>query len=117
MSLKEEIKALFDAQDNKEVERQFFYSEFTNVTQWDEDCVTEFKAELNKLGVNFNHEARHGGEGKGDAFWTVYSFTKGDEKVFVQFDGWYQSYNGAEYTEWFFVELKEVVVTQYFKTT
>jgi hypothetical protein len=117
MSLKEEIKALFDAQDNKEVERQFFYSEFTNVTQWDEDCVTEFKAELNKLGVNFNHEARHGGEGKGDAFWTVYSFTKGDEKVFVRFDGWYQSYNGAEYTEWFFVELKEVVVTQYFKTT
>ncbi len=75
------------------------------------------KAELNKLGVNFNHEARHGGEGKGDAFWTVYSFTKGDEKVFVRFDGWYQSYNGAEYTEWFFVELKEVVVTQNFKTT
>ena len=116
MSLKEEIKALFDAQDDTEVVRQFFHSEVTESSRWDEDSVTEFKADMTKASIKFNHEDQHGGEGQGDEYWSVYSFSKGSEKVYVQFDGWYQSYSGSEYDKWFFVEPKEVVVTQYFKT-
>lgn len=56
----------------------------------------------------------HGGEGEGEDFWSVYKFTDGTDEVFVQFDGWYQSYNGSTFNKFFFVTPKEVMVTQYF---
>lgn len=71
---------------------------------------------LEKLpNVKHNLEERHGGEGEGDSYWTVYSFADDTDKVYVQFDGYYSSYGGSEYEEWFFVEPREVMVTQYFK--
>ena len=57
----------------------------------------------------------YGGEGMGDEYWSVVRFTKNDESALVKFNGWYASYNGAEYEEWFFVEAREVMVTKYFK--
>ena len=55
----------------------------------------------------------YGGEGKGEDYWTVYKFSNGNESVYVQFDGWYASYNGSEFDEWFFVEPKEVKVVKF----
>lgn len=117
MGLKEDINLLFAAEDGNDVEQAFFRSRFTDDTTWDEGVVTKFKAKLKYHEINFEYEARFGGEGCGDDYWSVYSFSKGNEKVFVQFDGWYQSYNGSEYSEWFFVEPKEVTVTEYYKVT
>jgi hypothetical protein len=117
MNLKTEIKELFDTQDDTTVEKLFFRSDVSHDHRFDQACLTAFKAELNKAGIEFNQEAKHGGEGMGDEYWSVYSFSKGVEKVYVKFDGWYQSYNGSEYNEWFFVKTQEVVVTQYVKTT
>lgn len=57
----------------------------------------------------------YGGEGEGEVYWKVWKFTKGSEEVHVQFDGSYASYNGSTYDDWFFVEPREVTVTQYFK--
>ena len=57
----------------------------------------------------------YGGEGMGDEYWSVVRFTKNGESALVKFNGWYASYNGAEYEEWFFVEAREVMVTKYFK--
>lgn len=57
---------------------------------------------------------RCGGEGMGDEYWSVVRFTKNGESALVMFNGWYASYNGAEYEEWFFVEAREVMVTKYF---
>jgi hypothetical protein len=115
-----EVGALLNVVNNEsnEVNRAFFNSEIGDIERrnsWDGKEVSNFKDALLTAGIDYKKEARHGGEGQGEDFWTVYSFTKGNEKVLVQFDGWYQSYNGSEYTEWFFVEPKEVVVTQYFK--
>ena len=56
-----------------------------------------------------------GGEGQGEDYWTVYKFTDGTGEVFVQFDGYYMSYDGSTFNEFFFVTPKEVMVTQYFK--
>lgn len=56
-----------------------------------------------------------GDKGVGDTYWSVVRFTKNDESALVKFDGWYASYNGAEYEEWFFVEAREVMVTKYFE--
>ena len=77
-----------------------------------EDAVL---AKAKELGLDVAFCDNHGGEGEGDSYWSVYSFTDGDNVVYVQFDGWYASYNGSEFTEWFFVEPKEVLVTKYFK--
>lgn len=71
----------------------------------------EFLEGLDKDGISFEHEANYGGEGQGDAYWSVYSFTNGTEVVYVKFDGWYASYNGAEYDEWYFVEPKQKTIT------
>ena len=55
------------------------------------------------------------GEGKGDEYWTIYEFSNGNESVYVQFDGWYASYNGPEFNEWFFVEPNEVRVVKFYR--
>ena len=34
----------------------------------------------------------------------LYKFESEGETAFVKFNGWYSSYSGAEYEEWFYVE-------------
>lgn len=89
-----------------------FHSEYNSEpSKWDSDEEKEFRAALTDSSVVCQHEDNYGGEGQGDDYWSVYAFTWGDEKVYVKFSGWYASYNGAEFTEWFFVEPKEKVIT------
>lgn len=40
----------------------------------------------------------YGGEGKGEEYWTVYHFI--DHDVYIRIDGWYSSYNGAEFDDY-----------------
>lgn len=68
---------------------------------------------LQEAGIMTKLEDGYGGEGKGEDYWTVYEFSNGNESVYVQFDGWYASYNGSEVDDWFFVEPKEVKVVQF----
>ena len=89
-----------------------FHSEYNvEPSEYDSDEEKEFRAALTDSGVVCQHEDNYGGEGQGDDSWSVYSFARGDEKIYVQFNGWYASYNGAEFTEWYFVEPKEKVIT------
>lgn len=41
--------------------------------------------------------AQYGGEGKGEEYYKVYHFV--DHDVYIRIDGFYQSYNGAEFHE------------------
>jgi hypothetical protein len=114
-ALKEFLKQTLDNGEDM-VSDALFESGFdTEIRKYDSQEAIEFKQAFIDNKVIVNHEDSHGGEGEGDQYWSVYSFTKGTEKVYVQFDGWYQSYNGSEYNEWFFVVPREVLVTQYFK--
>lgn len=79
-----------------------------------EDSIPE---ELTAMGLTLVDEDSYGGEGKGEEYWHVYSITNGTETVYVKFDGYYASYSGSEFQEWFFVEPKEVTVTQYFRVS
>ena len=89
-----------------------FHSEYNSESgEWDSDEEKEFRAALADSGIVCQHEDNYGGEGQGDDYWSVYSFTRGDEKIYVQFNGWYASYHGAEFTEWFFVAPKQKVIT------
>ena len=94
------------------IHNSLFHSEYNSEpSEWDLDDEKKFRAALAGSSVVCQHEDNYGGEGRGDDYWSVYSFTRGDEKIYVQFNGWSDSYNGAEFTEWFFVEPKEKVIT------
>lgn len=74
--------------------------------------VTDTTPEVFK-DITFTELDRYGGEGQGDEYWSVYEFTKGYESWIVRFNGWYQSYNGAGFTDWKFVTPKRKEVTVY----
>jgi hypothetical protein len=113
-NLKEKVQALL-AVTPPDVINNFFQSEISEETKWDDEEITQSRAEFAEAGITFKHEDNFGGEGMGDTYWSVYSFTDKTDKVYVKFNGWYQSYNGSEFSEFFFVEPKEVKVTKYFK--
>jgi len=70
----------------------------------------EFKEAFLTLG-SFECVEQRGGEGKGDEYYTVFYFK--DHDVYIQFDGWYASYQGSEYSDMFEVRPEVVSVTQY----
>ncbi len=112
MSLKQKVTDLLNEADS-DIINEFFHSELTESTRWDSDKVTDFRKKLSDEGISFEHIDNYGGEEMGREYWSVYKFFTDNESLYVQFDGWYQSYNGSEYEEWFFVEPRQVQVTQF----
>ena len=56
---------------------------------------------------------RYGGEGEGDRYDATWKWTNGENVVYTKFSGWYQSFDGSEYEEWYFVEPKQKTITEY----
>lgn len=54
-----------------------------------------------------------GGEGEGSTYYKVWSFTQNDDILYVKFNGWYESYNGADFDNYFVVAPKEKTITVY----
>jgi len=71
--------------------------------------------EWKNMNVSFTCVDSYGGEGMGDEYWSVYKFTDNNtgEEVYVKFDGWYASYEGATYGNCFVVQPKEKTITVY----
>jgi len=99
------------------IQWEFFKSETPKISKWTKEDDEEylFVKAAEAQGISYTHVDNYGGEGQGDEYWSVYEFTRGKDNVYVKFSGWYQSYNGSEYDEYFFVEPKEKVVTEYVK--
>ena len=58
----------------------------------------------------------YGGEGQGETYYTIYKVTDPSGNCcFVQFDGSYYSYDGANYDRYFQVIGKTVEVVKYFE--
>ena len=96
--------------------KTMFQSEYPEEdSKWNGDFENEVLSKADELELTVTFVDNFGGEGQGEDYWSVYSFTDGDNVVYVQFDGWYASYNGSEYSEWFFVKPKQVVVTKFYK--
>jgi hypothetical protein len=105
--------------DIKEVfETEGVYAAFASFMEEDFKYYEEgqvLESALNFKGIEFEVEHHHGGEGQGEDYYTVYKFTrKGEDPVYVKFQGYYYSYDGSTFQDWFFVEPREVLVTQYF---
>lgn len=119
LPLKHLVEQLLDyARDDYDTFSEFFRGDMQqNPSDWmleRRDSYKEYFQFLDfvcELGLTFEFEDRYGGEGQGDEYWSVYKFSRGDEVVYVKFDGWYASYNGSEFNEWYFVEPQEKVIT------
>ena len=114
-NLKEVVKKLLGEAESDVLSDYFFHAEASGNTDdgtyW--TGVVEFTEGCRTAEINYSQEDSFGGEGQGDDYWAVYSFTNGTDVVYVKFSGWYASYSGSEFTEWFFVEPKKVEVVQY----
>lgn len=104
MSLKDDVAKMLDELDSSDI-NEFFYSE-----------AGDHMEALAEADFDYEWVDSFGGEGQGDQYWSVYKFTRGDEVVYVEFYGWYASYSGAEFTEWFVVKPKEVTVIKWKRT-
>ena len=113
MSLKEVVKELLTAVGSR-AKNQFFWSEAVMYSGYQSEGLSDFDNSLKEKGITYTHVDNYGGEGMGEEYWSVYSFNNDDDLVYVKFDGYYASYNGADFSRWFFVDPKEVVVTQWF---
>mgnify|MGYP000253119155 CR=1 FL=1 len=67
---------------------------------------TKFK-EVSGLDTDFVCVERYGGSERGIDYWSVYKIND----VYVKFDGYYQSYDGAEFEEMLIVSPVEQTVT------
>lgn len=109
------IKSLLNEEDN-EVKREFFHTEIDPKRDtWDSEEVREFKKKLSDNSITFKLEDRYGGEDQGSDYWSVYSFSNDKEVVFIKFDGWYASYEGSTYEEFYEVQAVEKTITVFEK--
>ena len=101
--LKDEIGSFLDR--NKDFPLCIFREDF------DED---EYSGQLAEMGVIIReYHDRFGGAGKGSDYFVVSKFSRGDDTVYVKFQGYYASHVGIEYESWDFVVPKEVVRTEW----
>lgn len=106
--MKNTIKELLDNCDSDMINGFFESCYHDDYYGSDED-----RQALKDSGIEVEHVANHGGEGEGSDYWSVYKFTKDGESVYVKFQGYYASYVGSEFHEWFFVEPKQQTITVY----
>ncbi len=116
-TLKEYLKVFFDKAHTVTVNLFFrlLANEYSAEGRLIREEVRSDFGELIGKGITFKNVDSYGGEDQGEDYCSVYEFTLDNEVCWIKFDGWYSSYTGREYTEFFFVEPKEVVVTKYFK--
>jgi hypothetical protein len=109
------INALFVKADT-EVKDEFHNGEFkSREDSWDYKTVKDFRKQLAEANISFELVDRYGGEDQGSDYWRVYSFSNGNEVVFIKFDGWYASYEGSTYEEFYEVQAVEKTITVFEK--
>lgn len=112
--LKDKVLALLSEADS-DIIREFFHGELDEVTRWDSEEMTEFRKALSDADIRFEFVDRYGGEDQGSDYWSVYSFNDSNEVVFIQFQGWYASYDGSTFDEFYQVQPVEKTITVFEK--
>jgi hypothetical protein len=102
-----------------EANKQFFRYKVDHSTEedykWFDVDELEALSNLRTNGLNWTQVKTYGGhEGDGEECWSVYKFYNSEDDVaYIKFDGYYQSYNGSEYQEFYVVEPVDRMVTFY----
>lgn len=112
--VKEFLETDFDGGDYSSICKAMFNTEYPEEgSKWNGEYEKQVLAKAKELNLQVDLVDDYGGEGQGDVYWSVYSFTDGMEVVYVKFNGWYASHYGSEYEDYFFVKPKQVTVTQF----
>ena len=112
--LNDKIIALL-AEADDDIIREFFYGEVNDNITWNSKEVKDFRKVLSDSNITFQFVDRYGGEDQGSDYWSVYSFTDGMQVVFIQFQGWYASYEGSTFDEFYEVQAVEKTITVFEK--
>lgn len=112
---KDKIAALL-AEVDREVINELFIGKFTpKEYSWESTEITQFRKVLKDNDISFDLVDRYGGEDQGSDYWSVYSFSDGMQVVFIQFQGWYASYEGSTFDEFYEVQPVEKTITVFEK--
>lgn len=107
--LKDKIVSLLTEADS-DIIAQFFHGEINETTRWDSEEITEFRKVFSDASISFEFVDRYGGEDQGSDYWSVYSFSDGMQVVFIEFQGWYASYDGSTFDEFYEVQAIEKTI-------
>lgn len=110
MQFKDKLKSILDDSDSEVINDLFNSGINDNIKQGSEE-ITKFRKQLKEADITFEHEVQYGGEDMGSNYYSIYSFVKDVETIYVKFDGWYASHCGSDFDKWFFVEPKQKTVT------
>lgn len=112
--LQQTVKGFLDEIGDSVITRTFFNDDFdVNISTYDAEDEIAAKTTFADLNLKTDCVEQHGGEGEGEDYYTVYYFANDTDIIYVKFQGWYQSYNGSEFTKWFFVVPKQITQTIY----
>ena len=79
-----------------------------------EPVLTDFGKFAEPLGISIRLVDSYGGEDQGSTYYAVYQFSKdGEQDVFIKFNGWYASYDGATFEDFKVVQPKQVMKIEY----
>lgn len=106
-SMPERLKALYY---NGDASHNLFEKWYPEQSKENESILKQFNLTIEQVDS-------YGGEDMGSDYWRIFKFTdkESGESVLVKFDGSYASYSGSTFESWFFVDPKQVMVTQYVK--
>ena len=120
MNLYQTVVDIFDSFEKGErdaIIEMFFSGRYDRrqVERWcsDDNYWVEFHKTVDDRGVIISYDDRKGGEGQGEEYWVVYSFQSQCETVYIKFNGYYQSYEGATFDEFYQVIPKQKTITVY----
>lgn len=115
LTLKDTVEEILSSTGNDTIVTLFESDCIKEGQDWNTESDIEFLATLKDKGIEHKYVHSFGGEGMGDDFWSIFEFIKGEDLVLVKFNGWYYSYDGATFSEWYFVKAAVVQEVQYVK--
>ena len=100
----------------KWLDRNAHYMVYDDLTEYSSDNDKKLSDSLpSGWSLNEKAVAHQGGEDQGSTYFTIWEFTNGDEKVLIRVNGYYQSYNGADYMDYDEVALVTKTIQVYDK--
>lgn len=108
--LKETIELAFETQFGEEDEEFGLYELRERLDNLGHDW-SDWDGVMTSVDWQLKKTDEYGGEGQGDEYWYVFSVSDGKTKRHIKVDGWYASYDGGWYDEWYEVFPKQKTVT------
>ena len=107
MQASEFVKVLENCKNCDQWEEIVHDYEFESYGDEGDDLISELKNQ----GYTLAYEDHYGGEGQGDNYWNVFSVEHNGQKTYFRLDGWYASYDGSHFDDYFgFYEVDKVPV-------